>query len=92
MNTCMYMIIARMWLAVSAYVNAECCLYINNWVKRKMRVLHWPQGRVAGLHVCKKGMQHSLTVACTCVIDNSCLVAYIKHVCMYKWVRSLLHM
>ena len=26
-----------------------------------MRVLHWPQGRVAGLHVCKKGMQHSLT-------------------------------
>ena len=51
-------------------------LYINNWVKRKMRVLHWPQGRVAGLHVCKKGMQHSLTVACTCVIDNSCLIAY----------------
>ena len=37
---------------------------------------HWPQGRVAGLHVCKKGMQHSLTVACTCVIDNSCLIAY----------------
>ena len=39
-------------------------------------MLHWPQGRVAGLHVCKKGMQHSLTVACTCVIDNSCLIAY----------------
>ena len=39
-------------------------------------MLHWPQGRVAGLHVCKKGMQHSLTVACTGVIDNSCLIAY----------------
>ena len=51
-------------------VNVIAVLYINNWVKRKMRVLHWPQGRVAGLHVCKKGMQHSLTVACTCVIDN----------------------
>ena len=38
-------------------------------------MLHWPQGRVAGLHVCKMGMQHSLTVACTCVIDNSCLIA-----------------
>ena len=38
-------------------------------------MLHWPQGIVAGLHVCKKGMQHSLTVACTCVIDNSCLIA-----------------
>ena len=55
-------------------------------------MLHWPQGRVAGLHVCKKGTQHSLTVACICVIDNSCLIAYIKHVCMCKWVRSLLHM
>ena len=40
-------------------------------------MLHWPQGRVAGLHVCKKGMQHSLTFACTCVIDNSCLIAYV---------------
>ena len=39
-------------------------------------MLHWPQGRVAELHVCKKGMQHSLTVACICVIDNSCLIAY----------------
>ena len=39
-------------------------------------MLHWPQGRVAGLHVCKKGTQDSLTVACTCVIDNSCFIAY----------------
>ena len=33
-------------------------------------MLHSPQGRVAGLHVCKKGMKHSLTVACTGVIDQ----------------------
>ena len=32
-------------------------------------MLHWPQGRVAGLHVCKKGMQHSLTVACCHVLN-----------------------
>ena len=39
-------------------------------------MLHWPQGRVAGWHVCKKGRQHSLTLPCICVIDNSCLIAY----------------
>ena len=39
-------------------------------------MLHWPQVGVAGLNVCKKGMQHSFTVACTCAIDNSCLIAY----------------
>ena len=83
-----------MKLAVIACVNAECCLYINNWVKRKMRVLHWPQGRVAELHVCKKGMQHSLTVACTCVIDNSCLIALAcvngsGRFCICKWADKI---
>ena len=69
-------------------------LYINNWVKRKMLVLHWPQGRVAGLHVCRKVMQHSLTVACTCVIDNSCLIAYVcvngsGRFCICKWTDKI---
>ena len=57
-------------------------------------MLHWPQGRVAGLHVCKKGMQHSLTVACTCVIDNSCLIAYAcvngsGRFCICKWTDNI---
>ena len=57
-------------------------------------MLHWPQGRVAGLHVCKKGMQHSLTVVCTCVIDNSCLIAYVcvngsGRFCICKWTDKI---
>ena len=57
-------------------------------------MLHWPQGREAGLHVCKKGMQHSLTVACTCVIDNSCLIAYAcvdgsSRFCICKWTDKI---
>ena len=57
-------------------------------------MLHWPQGRVAGLHVCKRGMQHSLTVACTCVIDNSCLIAYAcvngsGRFCICKWTDKI---
>ena len=62
-------------------------------------MLHLPQGRVAGLHVCKKGMQHSLTVACTsvactCVIDNSCLIANAcvngsGRFCICKWTDKI---
>ena len=46
-------------------------------------MLHWPQGREAGLHVCKKGMQHYLTVACTCVIE------LIRQCCVHRY--QILH-
>ena len=44
--------------------------------------------------MCKKGMQHSLTVACTCVIDNSCLIAYAcvngsGRFCICKWTDKI---